>query len=381
MLDNLLTSAHVIHQAYHHGVRRLLYLTSSCIYPHCQATDAPESLLTGPLEPTNEAYAVAKISGWKLCEAYRQEYGVEFRVAILANALVPATISAMRTATLSRDSCGACTRRRRAPTSLRSGARANRCEFGYAPDLAAACVNVVKHDDCPEPINIGGQVLSIADVTALIADVVGYKGRLRHDPRLSDGMPRKTLDCHPCSKRDYRPKTDFRTALEKTYAWFVENFRPEATDDRVVVSALLRIRRLEEEVARVYPSDQIKSPVHLSIGQEAVSVGVCDSPAARRRRLRHLPRPRPLPGQGRRPEAHGRRAVRQGDRLHAGQGRLDAPDRHRVRRHGHVRRRRHHHRQRRRATPTPCKHRGSRTPWSSASSATAPPRRAFSPRA
>ena len=108
-------------------------------------------------------------------------------------------------------------------------------EFGYAPDLAAACVNVVKHDDCPEPINIGGQVLSIADVAAMIADVVGYKGRLRYDPRLPDGMPRKTLDCRPCSERDYRPKTDFRTALEKTYAWFVENFRPEATDDRVIV--------------------------------------------------------------------------------------------------------------------------------------------------
>ena len=129
MLDNLLTSAHVIHQAYYHGVRRLLYLTSSCIYPRTAKQPMhPSSLLTGPLEPTNEAYAVAKISGWKLCEAYRREYGVEFRVAILANAfgpgddfsyenshIIPGLMRRMHEAS------------RRVATSLRSGARANRC--------------------------------------------------------------------------------------------------------------------------------------------------------------------------------------------------------------------------------------------------------------
>ena len=112
--------------------------------------------------------------------------------------------------------------------------------------------------------------------------------------------------------------------------------------------SLYRIRRVEEEVARLYPTDRIKSPVHLSIGQEAVSVGVCDSPAARRRGVRQLPRPRALPRQGRRPESHDRGVVRPGRRLLARQGRVDAPDRPGSRRDGHVRRGRHDHPERRR---------------------------------
>ena len=118
---------------------------------------------------------------------------------------------------------------------------------------------------------------------------------------------------------------------------------------------------LEEEVARVYPTDAIKSPVHLSIGQEAVSVGVCERCEPRGHRLRHLPRPRPVSGQGRRPEGDGRRAVRQGHRLHEGQGRLDAPHRPRGRRDGHLRRRRARRSPTPSAMPTPCKTRRATT--------------------
>jgi GDP-L-fucose synthase len=226
LLDNLLTNAHVIHQAHLHGATRLLYLASSCIYPR-QAPQPlhPASLLTGPLEPTNDAYATAKITGWKLCEAYRQQYGADFFTAIPTNAfgpgddfspesghVIPALMRRMHEARQRGDDV----------LNIWGSGRPIR-EFLFAPDLADACLFVMKHNHNCEPINLGGQTaLSIAETARLIAEVVGYKGTLRFDAQRPDGMPCKTLDSSRLRELGWQPPTDFRTALAETYRWFLE---------------------------------------------------------------------------------------------------------------------------------------------------------------
>ncbi len=224
MLDNLLVAAHVIRAAHAHGVTRLLYLASSCSYPK----DAPqplsvESLLTGPLEPTSDAYALAKLAGWKLCDAYRRQCGADFLTAIPANAfgpgddfgpdsghVIPALIRRLHEA-----------KERDEKTFTVWGTGAPRREFIYARDLADACLFIMRHHTGPEPINLGsGWEYTIAETAATIADVVGYRGRLRFDPKRPDGAPRKALDTAPLFALGWRPAADFRAALEETYAWF-----------------------------------------------------------------------------------------------------------------------------------------------------------------
>jgi GDP-L-fucose synthase len=227
MLDNLLSAAHVIAAAHAHGVRKLLYLASSCSYPR----DAPqplavESLLGGPPEPTNAAYAVAKLAGWQLCAAYRQQYGAAFITAIPANAfgphddfspegghVIPALLRRAHEARLAGE-----------PTLTVWGTGRPQREFLYARDLAAACVFVMRHHAGPEPINLGGgECLSIAETAGAVADVVGYTGRLVFDASRPDGMPRKVLDTQPLRRLGWAPSTAFREALAETYEWFVQH--------------------------------------------------------------------------------------------------------------------------------------------------------------
>jgi GDP-L-fucose synthase len=235
MRDNLMMAAHVIHAAHCHGVVKLLYLASSCSYPRlAEQPMRVESLLTGPLEPTNEAYALAKLAGLKLCQAYRRQYDAPFVTAIPANAfgpyddfsaedshVIPGLIRKFHEA------------RQRGQAEVRIwGSGRPRREFIYARDLADACLFVMRHYDDAEPINLGGgSDLSIAETARAVADVVGYRGRLSFDASRPDGMPLKSLDAEPLQKLGFCPATAFRTALAETYAWFLRHIIPQENMD------------------------------------------------------------------------------------------------------------------------------------------------------
>jgi GDP-L-fucose synthase len=224
MLDNLLVAAHILDAAHANGVRKLLYLSSSCSYPR----EAPQplrvkSLLTGPPEPTSAAYATAKLAGWQLCAAYRRQYGADFVTAIPANAfgphddfaadsghVIPALIRRAHEAKVQGE-----------PELVVWGSGRPRREFLFSRDLADACLFAMRHHDGPEPINLGGgATLSIAEVARAVAGVVGYRGRLVFDPSKPDGTPLKVLDSSPLRALGWQPRTDFRTALAETYHWF-----------------------------------------------------------------------------------------------------------------------------------------------------------------
>jgi len=226
MLDNLLVECHVIHSAFRHGVRKLLYLASSCSYPkHCPQPMRVESLLTGPLEPTNEAYAVAKIAGIKLCQAYRQQYGAVFIAGIPANVFGPGDDFS------SEDShvIAALFRRMHEAKTVGAssveiwGSGTPRREFIFADDLADACLFIMRSYDEAEPINIGiGTDLSVGELAVLIKEVVGYSGELRYDTSRPDGMPSKILDSSKLDAMGWRPTMPFRVALLATYDWFLK---------------------------------------------------------------------------------------------------------------------------------------------------------------
>lgn len=223
--DNLMVACSVIHSAYQHGVKKLLYLASSCTYPkHCPQPMRVESLMTGPLEPTNEAYAVAKLAGITMCQAYRQQYGANFVSGIPADAfgpgddfsledshVIPALIRKMHDAK----------ERGVAYVDVWGTGRPRR-EFIFTRDLADGCIFVMRQYNDLKPINIGGGPdLSIGELAMLIKDVVGYPGELRLDPDKPDGMPLKALDSSVLDNMGWRPETPLRAALSKTYEWFL----------------------------------------------------------------------------------------------------------------------------------------------------------------
>ncbi len=223
--DNLLGSVHVVHAAHTCGARRLLYLASSCSYPRlCPQPMQEENLLTGPLEPSNEAYAVAKLAGLKLCQAYRQQYGDEFLVGIPANAFGPgddfspedshviaALIRRFHEAKLRGD-----------PLVSIWGSGQPRREFIYVDDLADACLFVMEHYHDAGPLNLGGGTdLSIGALAKKIRDIVGFAGRLDFDASRPDGMPLKALDSSKLAGLGWRPTFDFDDALRRTYEAFL----------------------------------------------------------------------------------------------------------------------------------------------------------------
>ena len=238
MIDNMLVTAHVIRAAHRSGVSRLLYLASSCGYPRLAPQPMrPESLLAGPPEPTSDAYAVAKLAGWKLCQAYRRQYGATFVTAIPANAfgpfddfspdgghVIPALMRRMHEAKLRGD----------ASVVVWGSGRPLR-EFLYVRDLADACLFLMRRYDGEGPFNLGGGTEhSIAETARRIAEVVGYRGQIAFDAAKPDGAPRKALDSGELLALGWRPATDFRTALEETYTWFCTH---EATEGRPNVRA------------------------------------------------------------------------------------------------------------------------------------------------
>ena len=222
---NLAIALNVIQGSYKAGVEKLLFLGSSCVYPKLARQPMSEDeLLTGPLEPTNEWYAVAKIAGIKLCQAYRRQYGVDFISAMPTNLYGPGdnyhpdnshVVAALIRRLHQSKQDGA-------PTVTVWGSGTPRREFLFVNDLADACVFVLEHYTGESHLNVGsGEEVTIADFAKLVAEVVDYKGKLVLDRSRPDGTPRKLLDSSKLLEMGWRPRTLLREGLEQTYSEFL----------------------------------------------------------------------------------------------------------------------------------------------------------------
>ena len=229
LLVNLRIQNNVIRSAYENDVRKLLFLASSCVYPKLAPQPIPESaLLTGPLEPTNEAYAIAKIAGIKLCQAYVCEYGANFISVMPTNLYGPNDNFDLETshvlAALMRKAHEAKIRKEKKLVVWGTGEP--RREFLHVDDLAAACLLLLEKYDSPEIINIGcGEEVTIRELAELICDVVGFDGELVWDKTKPDGTPRKLLDVTKIRALGWQPTIALREGIAQTYEWFLVNWR------------------------------------------------------------------------------------------------------------------------------------------------------------
>jgi GDP-L-fucose synthase len=230
--QNLVLQTNVIDSAYRHGTKKLLFLGSSCIYPKMAPQPMPEScLLTGPLEPTNEWYAIAKIAGIKLCQAYRRQYGFDAIAAMPTNLygsgdnfdlntshVLPALIRKFHEAKL-----------QSAPSVVVWGSGTPRREFLFVDDLAEALVFLMNNYSEEEPINVGaGEDLTIHDLALLIGRVVGFAGEIRFDRTKPDGTPRKLLDVSRLHALGWRARTALEDGVRTTYVWYLSNMNARA---------------------------------------------------------------------------------------------------------------------------------------------------------
>lgn len=227
LLENLRIQNNVIAAAHEFGVRKLLFFGSSCIYPKFAPQPIPETaLLSGPLEPTNEAYAVAKIAGIKLCQAYAREYGANFISVMPTNLYGPKDNFDLETshvlAALLRKAHEAKTRQARELVVWGTGKP--RREFLHVDDAASACLFLLAKYDSPEIINVGcGEDISIRELAELICDIVGYDGELAWDTTKPDGTPRKLLDVAKLKTLGWSPTIPLRKGIAQTYEWFLNN--------------------------------------------------------------------------------------------------------------------------------------------------------------
>ncbi len=227
LLQNLVLQNNLIEAAHDYGVRKLLFLGSSCIYPKMAPQPISEdALLTGPLEPTNDAYAIAKIAGIKLCQSYARQYGRNFLSAMPTNLygphdnydlhnshVLPAFIRKVHEAKLS----GA-----RSITVWGSGQP--RREFLHTDDLADACVFLLENYDSPELVNVGcGEDVTIRELAETVCEVLGFAGELEFDASKPDGTPRKLLDISKIQSLGWSPKIALRDGIADAYRWFCEN--------------------------------------------------------------------------------------------------------------------------------------------------------------
>ncbi len=226
LTENLNAQLATITAAYRHKVKRLLFLGSTCIYPRLANQPITEDqLLSSPLEPTNEAYALAKICGLKLCQYYRQEYGVLFHSAMPTNLFGPGdnyhpTNSHVLPALIRRIHDAKVAQK---PSITIWGTGSPRREFLYVDDLADALVHLLGVDNPPDWVNVGsGQDLSILEVTQLIAKVVGYEGEILTDPSKPDGTPRKLTDIRLLRSLGWEPRTSLEQGIQKTYQAFLD---------------------------------------------------------------------------------------------------------------------------------------------------------------
>jgi GDP-L-fucose synthase len=247
--ENLLIESNVIHSSYEAGVRKVLFLGSSCIYPRdCPQPMKEEYLLCGKLEPTNEPYAIAKIAGIKLCQAYNRQYGARYISVMPTNLygpgdnfdletshVLPALIRKFHEAQASDTSRAAGGKK----TVTLWGTGMPRREFLHVDDLADACVFLMNQYEESEIINIGvGKDISISELVELIRDIIGFKGAIRYDQTKPDGTPRKLLDVTKLQALGWQPKISLRQGIERTYRWYVKEEVPKMPK----VSKVKRIR-------------------------------------------------------------------------------------------------------------------------------------------
>jgi len=226
IMENMLIECNLIRSSYKYGVKKLLFLGSSCIYPKiCPQPIKEEYLLTGPLEPTNEAYALAKISGIKMCQSYNRQYGTNFICAMpaslygindrfdLYNAhVIPAMIIKLHKAKLNNS-----------PSVELWGTGTPLREFLYVDDMAEACLNLMQTYDGNDFINIGsGKEISIRALAETLKDVIGYKGELVFDTTKPDGTPRRVLDNTKILQTGWKPKIEMEEGLRREYDYYLK---------------------------------------------------------------------------------------------------------------------------------------------------------------
>jgi GDP-L-fucose synthase len=222
--SNIMVQTNIIHSAYRTGVRKLLFLGSSCIYPkHCPQPMEEKYLLAGPLEPTNEPYAVAKIAGIKTCQSYNRQYGTNYISVMPTNLygpndnfdletshVIPALIRKFHEAKI-----------RSNPSVTIWGTGTPKREFLHVDDLADACIFLMNHYDESDIINIGcGEDISIAELALLVKDIAGYTGNIEYDTQKPDGTPLKLLDVGKLRRLGWKPKISLEEGIKKTYEWY-----------------------------------------------------------------------------------------------------------------------------------------------------------------
>lgn len=227
LYDNLMIQNNVIHSAYKNGVKRLLFLGSSCIYPRlCPQPMKEEYLLDGKFEPTNEGYAVAKVAGMKLCEMYNKQYGADYFSVMPCNLygygdnfdpdrshVASALIRKFHEAKIEGRS-----------EVIVWGTGNVRREFLFVDDMAEACVHLLETYKGKEFFNVGsGTDVSIRELAELVSSVVGFEGDIVYDTSKPDGMPRKMMDCSKLNNAGWRYKTELKEGLKKTYQWYLDH--------------------------------------------------------------------------------------------------------------------------------------------------------------
>ncbi|THD43819.1 MAG: GDP-L-fucose synthase [Bradyrhizobium sp.] len=227
LYDNLMIGANVIRAAFEIGVDKLVFLSSSCVYPKFAPQPiAEDALLSGPLEPTNEWYAIAKIAGLKLCQAYRKQYGVDFISAMPTNLYGPGDNFAANSShvlpALIRKAHEAKAAGASAITIWGSGAP--RREFLHVDDCASALLHLAKHYSSDGPVNVGsGADVTILELTRLVAAAAGFAGRIERDLTKPDGTPRKLLDSQKIRAMGWAPSIALPEGVASVYRWFVDN--------------------------------------------------------------------------------------------------------------------------------------------------------------
>jgi GDP-L-fucose synthase len=227
LLQNLTIQNNLIEAAADTGARKLLFLGSSCIYPKMAPQPISEdSLLTGPLEPTNDAYAIAKIAGIKLCQSYARQYGKNFISAMPTNLYGPHDNYDLRNSHVLPALIRKVHEAKQAGTKSIAvwGSGNPRREFLHTDDLADACVFLLEHYDQPDLINVGcGEDVTIRELAETVCDVLGFEGTLEFDPTKPDGTPRKLLDIQKIKSLGWSPKIPLREGIADAYDWFIKN--------------------------------------------------------------------------------------------------------------------------------------------------------------
>lgn len=228
LYDNLMIQNNVIHAAYKHGVEKLLFLGSSCIYPRMSPQPMKEEyLMDGKVEPTNEGYAIAKIAGLKLCEMYNKQYGTNYISVMPCNLygygdnfdpirshVVPAMIRKFHEAKMEDSS-----------EVVVWGTGNARRELLFVDDMADACVYLLERYSGNEFFNVGtGEDISVRRLAELVKEVVGYEGNIIYDTTKPDGMPQKLMDCSKLERNGWVYKTELKDGLAKTYRWYLDNY-------------------------------------------------------------------------------------------------------------------------------------------------------------